>query len=143
MFIGQYQHIIDGKGRVIMPARFRDRLGDTFIVTRGLDRCLFIYTLDEWQRLASNLESLQFTRRDHRTFTRLFFSGAAEVQLDSQGRFLVPPHLRDYAGLEKELVIIGVSSRIEVWGVETWEVYTEDAAISFEDVAEKIEGLGC
>lgn len=143
MFIGQYQHSIDGKGRVIMPARFRERLGESFVLTRGLDSCLFIYTVGEWERLASSLESLQFTRRDHRTFTRFFFSGAAEGQLDSQGRFLVPPHLREYAQLEKDLVIIGVSSRIEVWGMKSWEIYKEDAAISFEDIAEKIEGMGC
>ncbi len=143
MFIGQYQHTIDGKGRVIMPARFRDRLGETFVVTRGLDQCLFIYTMHEWERLAGSLESLQFTRRDHRTFTRFFFSGAAEVQLDSQGRCLIPPHLREHAGLERDLMIIGVSGRIEIWSLKGWEVYKEDAAISFEDIAEKIEGMGC
>lgn len=141
VFIGQYQHSIDGKGRVIMPARFRERLSDTFVVTRGLDECLFIYTMDRWHRLMGHMESLHFTRRDHRSFTRFFFSGASEGQLDSQGRFLVPPHLREYASLEKDLVIIGVSDRIEVWAAACWEAYSEEAAQSFEDIAEQLEGM--
>jgi len=141
VFIGQYQHTVDGKGRMFMPARFREQLGDAFIITRGLDNCLFIYTQHEWADLTAKLESLQFTRRDHRAFARMFFSGAAECTLDGQGRCLIPPHLRDHARLEREAVIIGVSNRIEVWSRQGWETYNEQAAVSYEDTAEKLESL--
>lgn len=141
MFIGQFQHTVDGKGRMFMPARFRDRLGEAFIMTRGLDNCLFIYPIDEWEQLTQKLESLQFTRRDHRAFARVFFSGASEVTLDGQGRCLIPPHLRDHAGLNRDAVVIGVSERIEVWSLEGWEAYNQQAAVSYEDIAEKLESL--
>lgn len=141
MFLGEYQHGIDDKGRVIMPARFREQLGGTFIVTRGLDGCLFVYPLDEWVKLANEMQNLPLAKKDARAFSRLLFSGAAEVECDKQGRVSVPSVLRDYAGIEKDVVIVGISERIEIWAAETWSEVNNDLLGKFEELAEKLEGF--
>jgi len=141
VFIGEYQHTLDSKGRVFIPARFRDGLGERFIVTKGLDRCLFAYSPGEWQILEEKLKRLPFARADARAFVRLFFSGAAEVEVDRQGRVLIPANLRAYAGLDKDVVILGVSSRVEIWAREEWERYSAGASENYEAIAEKIVDL--
>lgn len=138
MFMGEYQHTVDSKGRLIMPAKFREELGDSFVLTRGLDNCLFVYPLHEWTVLEQKLKSLPFTRSDARAFTRFFFSGATECELDKQGRVLIPTNLRSHAKLQKDVVVIGVSSRVEIWSQEVWQRYSEETDLSFESIAEKI-----
>jgi MraZ protein len=141
MFMGEYRHTIDDKGRIIIPAKFRDELGKTFVVTRGLDNCLFAYPSPEWQQLEQKLKTLPFTRSDARAFTRFFFSGATEVELDKQGRINVPGNLRQYAKLEKECVVLGVSNRVEIWSKHIWEDYFQESEESFNDIAEKLVDL--
>lgn len=142
MFIGEYQHTLDPKNRVIMPSKFREKLGDSFVMTKGLDNCLFIYSSEEWSRVEEKLKSLPMTSKDARAFVRFFFAGACECELDKQGRILMPNNLKDYARIDKELVIIGVSTRIEIWSREEWNKFNNDANISYEDVAEKMSQLG-
>jgi len=138
MFTGEYQHTLDGKGRVIIPSRLRDGLGERFVVTRGLDHCLFVYPSSEWVRLEQKLKQLPFTKRDSRAFSRLFFSGAMEVETDKQGRVLIPLNLREYAGIEKDVMFIGVSNRVEVWSEEAWRDYFGQANENYEELAEKL-----
>lgn len=138
MFMGEYQHTIDAKGRLIIPARFREALGERFVATRGLDNCLFVFPMAEWQSLEARLRELPFTRADARAFVRFFFSGAAELEVDAQGRVLIPENLRAYARLERDVVIIGVSSRVEIWSRSEWEAYQAKADQSYEELAEKI-----
>ena len=142
MFIGEYQHTLDSKNRVIMPSKFREKLGDSFVMTKGLDNCLFIYSSKEWDIVEDKLKSLPMTNKDARAFVRYFFAGACECELDKQGRILMPNHLKDYANIDKDLVIIGVSTRIEIWSREEWNKFNSDANISYEDVAEKMSQLG-
>lgn len=139
MFIGEYLHGIDEKGRIIIPVRFREALGNRFIITKGLDQCLFIYTQAEWRAIEQKLKALPFTKGENRAFLRLFFSGAAECEMDRQGRCVLPPHLREYAGLTKDVVIIGVSSRVEIWSQERWEAYSQEAGKQYAQLAEKME----
>jgi len=139
IFMGEYQHSLDKKGRVIIPARFREGLGEKFIVTKGLDGCLFVYPLEEWSALEQKMKSLPFTRADARAFVRFFFSGACECEVDKQGRILIPANLRKYAHLDKDAVIVGVSSRVEIWAKEEWERYNAEAEQSYEEIAEKID----
>lgn len=138
MFMGEYRHTIDEKGRIIIPAKFREELGNAFVVTRGLDSCLFVYPDSEWSHLEQKLKTLPFTRSDARAFTRFFFSGATEVELDKQGRVNLPPNLRQYAKLEKECVVLGVSNRVEIWSKNIWENYFAESEESFNEIAEKI-----
>lgn len=140
--MGEYQHSLDEKGRIIVPAKFRDLLGDRCVVTRGLDQCLFLYPESEWRSVEEKLKRLPLTQRDARAFTRFFFSGATDVELDRQGRIIIPPLLRSYAKLVKDVVVIGVSTRVELWAKEIWEEYMADAESSFEAIAEKIVDLG-
>jgi MraZ protein len=142
MFIGEYQHSIDPKGRVIIPAKFRDDLGDRFVVTKGLDNCLFVYPNDEWSNLERKLRTLPLTSKDARAFTRFFFAGATECELDKQGRILIPSTLREYAELSKDLVVIGVSSRVEIWSRELWDKYNDDSNLDHESIVEKMAELG-
>ena len=142
MFIGEYQHSIDTKGRLIIPSKFRDDLGPIFIMTKGLDNCLFVYPKNEWQILEEKLKSLPLTSRDARAFVRFFFAGATECELDKQGRILVPSNLREHSKLEKEAVIIGVSTRVEIWSKSEWDTYNEDDSLSYESIAEKMAELG-
>jgi MraZ protein len=138
MLMGEYNHTLDNKGRVIVPARLREELGDNFIITRGLDNCLFLYPMEEWLALENKLKGLPFTKAEARAFTRMFFSGASELEIDKQGRVLIPPVLREHAGLKKELIFLGVSSRAEIWSKENWEEYSDKSNLSFEQVAEKM-----
>ncbi|MFO8191921.1 MAG: division/cell wall cluster transcriptional repressor MraZ [Bacillota bacterium] len=138
MFTGEFQHSLDGKGRVIIPSRLRDGLGDCFVITRGLDHCLFVYPSAEWTRLEQKLKQLPFTKSDSRAFMRLLFSGAMEVEADKQGRVLIPQNLREYAGIEKEVMIIGVSNRVEIWSEQAWRDYFGEANNNYEDLAEKL-----
>ncbi|GAE24141.1 cell division protein MraZ [Halalkalibacter wakoensis JCM 9140] len=138
MFMGEYRHNVDEKGRMIVPAKFRDRLGSSFVVTRGLDRCLFVYPQDEWSKLETKLKDLPFTKKDARAFTRFFFSGATECELDKQGRVNIASPLRDYAQLDKECVVIGVSNRVEIWSKTIWEDYFAESEESFSEIAENI-----
>ncbi len=139
--MGEYHHTIDAKGRLIIPARFREGLGDSFVVTKGLDNCLFVYPRQEWAALEQKLKSLPFARADARAFVRFFFSGATECELDKQGRILIPANLREYARLSKDVVVLGVSSRVEIWSRERWDEYNNLAAENFEEIAEKIVDL--
>ncbi|QUH26778.1 division/cell wall cluster transcriptional repressor MraZ [Serpentinicella alkaliphila] len=142
MFIGEYNHNIDNKGRISMPAKFRDLLGDNFIATKGLDNCLFVYPMDEWKIVEGKLKSLPMTNVDARAFVRFFFSGASECELDNQGRIRLPNNLRDHAFLDKETVIIGVGTRIEIWSLENWEKYNSGENLSFNEIASKMQELG-
>ncbi len=137
--MGEYTHSIDAKGRLIIPAKFRQELGESFVITRGLDRCLFVFPAPEWQRIVERLKSLSFTNADVRAFTRFFFSGATEGELDKQGRVHLPPPLREYAQLEKDCAIIGVSTRVEIWSQPAWESYFQQSAGSFGEIAEKLD----
>lgn len=136
--MGEYQHTIDLKGRMIIPAKFREELGTRFVVTRGLDHCLFVYPQDEWKLIEEKLKSLPFTKSDARAFTRFFFSGAVEAELDKQGRVNIPSTLRQYGQLHKDCVVIGVSNRVEVWSQNVWESYFQESEQSFNEIAEKI-----
>ena len=138
MFMGEYHHNIDDKGRMIIPAKFREGLGSTFVITRGMDQCLFVYPMEEWQQLEEQLKSLPFTKKDARAFTRFFFSGATECEFDKQGRANIAQTLRTYAELEKECVVIGVSNRVEIWSKSIWEAYFAESEESFSDIAESI-----
>lgn len=138
MFIGEYHHTLDTKGRLIIPVKFRSSLGDICIATRGLDHCLFLFPFSEWCSLEQKLGNLPLTKAEARAFSRFFFSGATECEFDAQGRILIPPSLRDYASISREVVIIGVSSRIEIWAKELWLEYFEKAEKTYEEIAEKM-----
>ncbi|MCM8899873.1 MAG: transcriptional regulator MraZ [Clostridiales bacterium] len=142
MFIGEYQHTIDPKGRVIMPAKFREGLGEKFVLTKGLDQCLFVYPNEEWGILEKKLRSLPLTNKDARAFIRFFFAGACECELDKQGRILIPANLREYAGLEKDVVIIGVSTRVEIWSKDRWDEYNSASNLDHEAIVERMAELG-
>ena len=142
MFMGEYQHTLDNKGRLILPAKIRDQLGDTFIATRGLDDCIFIYTLEEWAALEGKLKQLSLVKPEARAFSRYIFSGAAELEGDKQGRVLLPPTLREYAKLEKDVVVIGVSTRVEIWNKETWNHYNERMGPTVEQLSEQLTDFG-
>jgi len=141
MFMGEYHHSIDNKGRMIVPSKFRDELGEMFIITRGLDQCLFGYPLSEWELIEEKLKGLPLTKKDARAFTRFFFSGATESELDKQGRINIPAPLLQYAKLEKECVILGVSNRIEIWSKQIWEDYFSQSEESFAEIAENMIGF--
>ena len=136
--MGEYKHNLDTKGRIIVPSKFRDLLSEQFVITRGLDRCLFAYTMYEWSRIEEKLKTLPLTKKDARKFTRLFFSGATNVEIDKQGRINIPQNLRDYAGLSKDCTVIGVSSRIEIWDTESWEDFYTESEDNFEEIAEDL-----
>src|SRR5512136_1876704 len=126
MFLGEFSHSIDDKGRLTLPAKFRPDLGQGIVVTRGIDKCLFIFTLDEFQHIADKVSELPMTKADGREFSRHFFSGASDVEVDKQGRVLIPQNLRDYAGLDGEVTVAGVNKRIEVWDVAAWQKVRAD-----------------
>ena len=144
LFIGEYEHSLDAKGRVIMPAKFReeDGIGEKFIVTKGLDGCLFAYSKIEWNNFEEKLKALPLTNKNARDFVRFFLSGAIECEIDKQGRFLIPGNLRTYATLEKEIIIIGVGTRIEIWNKDAWQKYSSDENISAGEIAENMTMLG-
>ncbi|MDD3897721.1 MAG: division/cell wall cluster transcriptional repressor MraZ [Syntrophomonadaceae bacterium] len=142
MFLGEYQHSLDSKGRITVPSRFREQLGEKFVATKGLDNCIFLYPMEEWKTIEEKLKSLPFTRADVRSFARFFFSGASEMEIDRQGRTLMPVNLREYASIDKDLIIIGVGSRIEIWSAANWGKYTLEAESSYEEIAESMVDLG-
>lgn len=139
--MGEYQHSVDAKGRLIVPAKFREALGETFVLTRGLDNCLFGYPMDEWRKLEEKLKGLPMTKKDTRAFARFFFSGATEVEIDKQGRINIPSTLIAHAHLVKECVVLGVSNRIEVWAKDAWETYFNESEQSFNEIAENMIGF--
>lgn len=138
MFIGEYHHTIDDKGRVIIPSKFREELGDSFVITRGIECCLFIYSLDAFREITDKLMSLPFTRKDARNFNRFFMSGATVVELDKQGRVNVSAPLISYAHLKKDCVIIGTGDRVELWSQEEWNDFFDSANDSMSDIAENL-----
>ena len=141
MFMGEYNHTVDVKGRLIVPSKFRDQLGDEFVVTKGLDGCLFVYTLDEWHNIEEKFRNISMTSKDARKFARFFFAGAASCEVDKQGRILLPQILREYADLKKEVVVVGVLSRVEIWDKDRWLENTYDEE-EMEDIAEHMAELG-
>ena len=142
MFYGEYEHSIDRKGRLILPAKFREvakaNFIEKFFVTRGLDKCLFMFAEEEWKTQEQKFKSLSFTKKETRRFNRVYFSGAVDIAIDSQGRFLVPSYLKDFAGIKRDVVIIGVSNRIEIWSKDIWQEFYAQSRDSFEDIAEKL-----
>lgn len=145
MFYGEYKHGIDRKGRLILPSRFRVTCKESgierFLLTRGLDRCIFMFSEDEWRVQEQKFKGASFTKQESRSFNRMFFSGAVDVVPDKQGRFIVPPYLKEYANIKREAVIIGVSNRIEIWDRKQWETFYASSNGSFEQIAENLLNL--
>lgn len=142
MFIGEYQHIIDEKGRISVPAKFRVALKEGAIVTRGLDACLFLYTKEEWDKMAARVAGLPLSQANSRAFSRLMLAGAMEAEPDKQGRIGVPEYLREYAKIKKNVVIAGVGNRLEFWDKGEWEAYKQSAERGSAEIAEQLGELG-
>lgn len=142
MLLGEYTHNLDTKGRVAVPAKFRDAVLGGAIITRGLDNCLFVFAQKEWQALAEKLMALPLAQANSRAFVRLMLAGAMDVNLDNQGRILIPDYLRQYAGLTKEVIVAGLYNRMEVWDAENWKKYKQKTESSSEEIAEKLGELG-
>ena len=142
MFMGEYSHSLDPKGRLIMPAKFREQLGDTFVVTKGLDQCLYIYANEDWKVFEEKLSQLPLTNKDTRRLVRFFLAGACECETDKQGRILLPSVLREYAGLEKDVVLAGTSGRIEIWSRDRYLADQEEYEGGIDDIAASMEKLG-
>ena len=138
MLMGEYHHNIDEKGRLTIPSKFRDELKENFIVTRGLDGCLFVYPMEEWNQIVNKLKTLPFTKKDARTFLRFFLSGASECTFDRQGRISIATPLIEYANIEKECIIIGVNDRLEIWSKNNWEKFFNQNENSMQDIAEDL-----
>ena len=138
MLIGEYRHNIDDKGRIIIPAKFREEIGMKFVVTRGLDGCLFVYSMDNWNKIVSKLQTLPFTKKDARTFMRFFLSGATVCEFDKQGRINLTNSLILYAGIQKECTIIGVNDRLEIWASEKLDAIMEENELNFSTIAENL-----
>ena len=140
MLIGEYEHSLDAKGRLIMPAKLRQDVGEKFIITKGLDGCLFVFSQNEWNNFETKLKTLPLSDKNARNFVRFFLSGATECEIDKQGRFLIPANLRESAKLEKDAMIVGVGTRLEIWNKETWLNCGEN--ISADEIAENMTMLG-
>jgi MraZ protein len=142
MFYGEYEHSIDRKGRLIIPSRFREVMKEhyveRFVVTRGLDRCLFLFPEDEWRAQESRFRQLSFTKGEARQFNRFYFSGASELTCDKQGRVLIPPYLKDFAGIKRDVMLVGVSNRVEIWNREEWRKFYDQFKESYEEIAERL-----
>ena len=138
MFFGEYEHTIDAKGRVIIPARLREALGEQFMITKGLDGCLFVYPMEQWNAFEEKLQALPLNQPSARAFARFFFSGAMEGELDKQGRVNLASPLISYANLQKDCVIIGTGDRLEVWAQESWDVFFDSTKDSMSDIAENL-----
>lgn len=138
MFMGEYHHTIDEKNRLIIPSKFREELGENIIITRGIENCLYIYSLDVWSTITSKLESLPFTKKDARQFTRFFLSGATAADFDKQGRINIAQPLISHAKLQKECVIVGVGNRLEIWAEQEWNDFFETASLNMSDIAENL-----
>lgn len=142
MFIGEYNHVVDTKGRMFIPAKFREELGERFIVTIGLDRCLFVFPAETFNIYKEKLDAISLANKDARNFTRFFFAGAGECEFDKQGRIMLPQKLRTYANLEKDVTVVGVSGRIEIWNKEDWDREHSIENFSPDELSEKMELLG-
>ena len=138
MLIGEYRHNIDDKGRITIPSKFREEIGMKFVVTRGLDGCLFVYSMDNWNKIVSKLQTLPFTKKDARTFMRFFLSGATVCEFDKQGRINLSNSLILYAGIQKECTIIGVNDRLEIWASEKLDSIMEENELNFSTIAENL-----
>lgn len=142
MFYGEYFHTIDRKGRLILPSKFREtaksNFVDKFYITRGLDKCLFMFTEEEWKAQEQKFKSLGFTKQEARKFNRLYFSGATEVIVDRQGRFLIPSYLKDFASIKRDVIIAGISNRIEIWDNLKWQEFYHSSQEVFEEISEKL-----
>ncbi len=142
MFIGEFKHNLDLKGRLAVPVKFRQKLSGGAIVTRGLDKCLFVFSNKEWEVLAQKLIALPLAQANSRAFVRLMLAGAMDVELDKQGRILIPDYLRDYAGLKKETIVAGLYNRFEIWNSESWKEYKNKTESQSDEIAEKLSELG-
>jgi len=140
MYMGEYHHNIDEKGRMIIPSKLRSELGEKFIVTRGLEKCLYVYSISEWEQIVGKLKTLPFTKKAARTFIRSFFSGAVECEFDKQGRINITSPLVSYADLTQKCVVIGANDRIEIWSEDNWNVFLDESANEIEDIAENLFG---
>ena len=138
MFMGEYHHSIDEKGRLIIPSKFRSELGESFVITRGLDNCLFVYSLVEWNKIVDRLKTLPFTKKDARNFTRFFLSGATVCELDRQGRVNIAASLIEFAFLDKECIIVGVNDRLEIWSKSKWDNFFNENSDKLSDIAENL-----
>lgn len=142
MFIGEYRHTIDAKKRLAVPAKFRKNLGEVAVLTKGLDKSLVLYPMKEWEELAGKLSKLPVGQSGTRSFVRTMLAGAADIEIDSLGRILVPEYLKDFAGLKKNVVIAGLFNRLEIWDEEAWNDYKKNSEKNTGDVAEKLGELG-
>ena len=142
MLLGEFKHNVDEKGRLAIPAKFRELFAKGAIVTRGLDHCLFVFSLAEWENLAKKLVALPLAQANSRAFARLMLAGATDVAVDGQGRVLVPDHLREYAGMKKQVVVAGLYNRLEIWDAEKWEEYKAKTESASDEIAEKLGELG-
>ncbi len=142
MFYGEYTHTLDNKGRAVLPAKLRQTASvkkiKKFYLTRGMERCLFLFSYEEWKGQEEKFRALSIMKKAARSFNRIYFSGASEIIPDSQGRFLIPQYLKEYANIQKEVVIIGVSSRIEIWSKKKWDEFSQTQLAGFEEIAEKL-----
>lgn len=141
MFIGEYYHNLDAKGRIIIPAKFRDELNGTFILTRGLDGCLTIYSTEKWEKIFEEINKLPETKKATRQYIRMLTANACECTLDNQGRILIPANLSGSVNITKECVVVGANSHVEIWDKATWNAYMDDASENFEDIAESLSEL--
>lgn len=142
MFIGEFNHSIDTKGRINIPSKFREKLGEVFYITKGLDDCLFVFPEDEWRVFENKLKTLPLTNKEARAFVRLFFAGATDVTFDKQGRITIPQTLREHAKILKDATVIGVGTRLEIWSQDNWEKYNNPDNLSYDDIAEHMADLG-
>lgn len=142
MLLGEYNHSLDAKGRVSVPSKLRLDLGESFIVTKGLDNCLFAYSKDEWATFEAKLKALPLTNTNARNFVRFFFSGATECEIDKQGRINIPQNLRDYASVTKDVTIVGVGTRVEIWDREKWNSYNSEENLNVDEIASQMSDLG-
>ncbi len=142
MLLGEYRHNVDVKGRVSVPSKFREDLGQSFVVTKGLDNCLFVYSKSEWETFENKLKQLPLTNQDARSFMRFFFAGATECEVDKQGRINIPQVLREYANITKDVVIVGVATRAEIWDSQNWKNYTTSDSLDVSKIASQMSSLG-
>ncbi len=142
MFIGEYSHCVDPKKRLALPSKFRGELGSRVVVTRGLDHCLFVYPMKVWEEIAGKLGNLPVGESGTRSFTRLMLAGAVDMELDSQGRVLLPEYLKEEAGLQKDVTVVGVYNRLEIWDEEAWRAYKKNAEKHTGEIAEELGKLG-
>ncbi len=142
MLIGEYKYNLDQKNRLLIPAKFRSKFGGEAILTRGIDKCLFLFPKDEWEKVVEKLLKLPLSQANSRAFTRLILSGAHQVEIDNQGRILIPENLKNYANLSKRVVIVGLYSRLEIWDEKTWEEYKKESESQAQDISEKLSELG-